>query len=108
MSETLLRTNKTRHFSKNTSVLKEIPQKLLGWEIEGKKIKKKWLFKNFIEAFGFITRVALLAESINHHPEWNNVYGAVTIELTSHDLGGLSELDMFLAESIDQLNSNPA
>ena len=86
--------------------LKELQQKLIGWEIQGNKIKKKWLFETFIEAFGFMTRVALLAESINHHPDWNNVYGVVTIELTSHDLGGLSKLDLHLAESIDRLSLN--
>jgi 4a-hydroxytetrahydrobiopterin dehydratase len=60
-------------------------------------------FKDFSEAFGFMARVALCAEAAGHHPEWSNVYDRVTITLTTHDAGGLTDKDMALAEAIDQL-----
>ena len=66
-------------------------------------LKRQWQFSDFSEAFAFMTRVALLAESKQHHPNWSNVYNRVTIELTTHDLGGLSNLDAELAQSIDAL-----
>ncbi|MDH5171990.1 MAG: 4a-hydroxytetrahydrobiopterin dehydratase, partial [Gammaproteobacteria bacterium] len=61
-------------------------------------------FKDFVEAFGFMSRVALLAEAMNHHPEWSNVYNRVDIHLTSHDAGGISERDFTLANRIDRLS----
>lgn len=60
-------------------------------------------FKNFTEAFGFMTRVALLAEKAGHHPEWSNVYNSVSIKLTTHDAGGLTQKDVDLAKQIDGL-----
>ena len=74
-----------------------------GWErIEDREaIQKVFTFDNFIEAWGFMNRVALLAESLNHHPEWSNVYNRVEIILTTHDCGGLSQLDIMLAQQID-------
>jgi len=60
-------------------------------------------FKGFNEAFGFMARVALRAEALNHHPEWSNVYDRVSIALTTHDVGGLTELDVRLARFIDQI-----
>ena len=76
---------------------------LAHWRLESDRLKRTFLFKDFVEAFGFMSRVALLAESRNHHPNWSNVYNSVTIELTTHDLGGLSDLDLELAAAIDQL-----
>ena len=76
---------------------------LPSWTLESDQLKRTFLFRDFVEAFGFMSRVALLAESRNHHPNWSNVYNRVTIELTTHDLGGLSELDSELAAAIDQL-----
>jgi 4a-hydroxytetrahydrobiopterin dehydratase len=61
------------------------------------------VLKNFVEAFGFMTQVALIAEKMNHHPEWHNVYRTVEIHLTTHDVGGLSELDFALAQQIDRI-----
>ena len=76
---------------------------LTQWQVEDERLKRQWQFSDFSEAFAFMTRVALLAESMQHHPNWSNVYNRVTIELTTHDLGGLSNLDAELARSIDAL-----
>ena len=84
--------------------LKSLIEVLPNWEIKNSKLHKEWKFKNFVEAFGFMTKVAMLSEALNHHPEWNNVYSKVTIELTTHDLNGLSSLDIQLAKAIDLLN----
>lgn len=76
-----------------------------GWSmVEGRDaIKKTFKFKNFIEAFGFMTRAAIWAEKYKHHPEWSNVYNTVDVTLTTHDTGGLSELDDKLATKLDSL-----
>jgi 4a-hydroxytetrahydrobiopterin dehydratase len=66
-------------------------------------ITRSFKFTDFVEAFGFMTRVALLAEKADHHPEWSNVYNRVDILLTTHDAGGLSARDVALAEAIDGL-----
>jgi 4a-hydroxytetrahydrobiopterin dehydratase len=66
-------------------------------------IRKSWRFKDFNEAFGFMTRVALLAEKADHHPEWSNVYNRVEILLATHDANGLSQRDLDLAKAIDAL-----
>ncbi|WP_320664118.1 4a-hydroxytetrahydrobiopterin dehydratase [Prochlorococcus sp. MIT 1223] len=83
-----------------------IPSKLPNWEVSDKVIKRVFNFSNFIEAFAFMTKVAIIAEKMNHHPEWKNVYSKVKIELTTHDLKGLSNLDVKLASSIDNLMHN--
>ncbi|MCR9247136.1 MAG: 4a-hydroxytetrahydrobiopterin dehydratase [bacterium] len=74
---------------------------LPGWSIEDGKLVRAFQFEDFIAAFSFMTRVALCAEQRNHHPEWENVYNSVTIRLTSHDAGGLSERDFELAAAIN-------
>jgi 4a-hydroxytetrahydrobiopterin dehydratase len=78
--------------------------KLSGWsEVQGRDaIQKKFEFKNFNEAFGFMSRAALMAEKLNHHPEWSNVYKTVEVTLSTHDAGGLTELDIKLAEAMDR------
>ncbi len=76
---------------------------LEGWKLSQGKLYSIWRFNNFVDAFAFITKVALLAEKMNHHPEWGNIYSTVTIELTTHDLGGVSNLDLQLAQSINSL-----
>ncbi len=83
-----------------TSLQQELPQ----WEVQGVRIKREWQFSNFVEAFGFITKVAMLSERMNHHPEWSNVYSSVIIELTTHDLGGLTDRDIQLAKAINLLD----
>ena len=74
-----------------------------SWIICNKAIKKEFKFKNFIEAFGFMSKVALFSEKIDHHPNWQNTYNKVIIELITHDLGGISTNDVKLAEAIDKL-----
>ena len=74
-----------------------------SWNINDKSIKKEFKFKNFIDAFGFISKVALLSEKMDHHPNWQNTYNKVTIELTTHDIGGITSSDIKLAEAIDIL-----
>ena len=76
-----------------------------GWNmVEGRDaITKSFVFANFIEAFGWMSSAALVAEKMNHHPEWSNVYKTVEVTLTTHDVGGLSELDLALAEKMDKL-----
>jgi 4a-hydroxytetrahydrobiopterin dehydratase len=77
------------------------------WTIASDGLEREWRFHSFVEAFGFMTQVALLAERANHHPEWSNVYNRVTIRLTTHDLGGLSSRDAELAQAIDSLSPTP-
>jgi 4a-hydroxytetrahydrobiopterin dehydratase len=66
-------------------------------------ITKQFLFSNFVEAFGWMCKVALEAEKLNHHPEWSNVYKSVQVTLTTHDVKGLSSLDLDLASKLDKL-----
>lgn len=76
-----------------------------GWEVtEGRDaIRKTFRFANFVEAFGFMTRAALHAEKLDHHPEWFNVYRTVDVTLSTHDAGGLTSLDIDLAAHMDRL-----
>lgn len=78
---------------------------LPNWALsrEGKAIERKLEFADFSEAFGFMTRVAIMAEKRDHHPEWFNVYNRVEITLTTHDAGGLSLRDVKMARRIDEL-----
>lgn len=79
--------------------------KLPDWRmVEGRDaIQKTFTFKDFNQAFGFMTRVALVAEKMDHHPEWSNVYKTVDVTLSSHDAGGLTERDVKLATAMDRL-----
>jgi 4a-hydroxytetrahydrobiopterin dehydratase len=79
--------------------------RLKGWnEVKGRDaISKKFVFADFSEAFGFMTRAALVAEKMDHHPEWFNVYKTVEVTLSTHDAGGLTERDIQLAETMDKL-----
>lgn len=72
-----------------------------NWQKEGNFIKREFVFDNFVEAFGFMTSVAILAEKANHHPNWENVYNKVKIVLSTHDAGGLTTNDFDLATQID-------
>ena len=73
-----------------------------GWDYQDNGIEKTYEFRDFVAAFSFMTRVAIEAEKMNHHPEWSNVYNRVKIRLTTHDAGGLTDLDFKLAEVIDK------
>ncbi|MHB0990937.1 MAG: 4a-hydroxytetrahydrobiopterin dehydratase [Burkholderiales bacterium] len=73
------------------------------WSLEDDKLRRQFSFRNFVDAFGFMTRVALIAERMDHHPEWRNVYRTVTIDLTTHDAGGVTRKDIELALAIDSL-----
>ena len=83
---------------------------LEGWqEVAGRDaIRKAYRFADFNEAFGFMSRVALMAEKMDHHPEWSNVYNRVEIALSTHDAGGLSERDLRLARFIDSIAGRAA
>ena len=87
----------------NLTRLLEVDWKLLS---DRNAISKTYKFKNFNEAFAFMTSVAIFADKINHHPEWFNVYSRVDVVLTTHDLNGVSELDINLAEHMDNFASN--
>jgi len=78
---------------------------LSGWsEVQGRDaITKQFVFNDFNEAFGFMTRVALVAEKLDHHPEWFNVYKTVLVTLATHDANGVTERDVVLAQAMDQL-----
>jgi 4a-hydroxytetrahydrobiopterin dehydratase len=78
--------------------------RLPGWtEVEGRDaIARTFVFRDFNQAFGFMTRAALIAEKMDHHPEWANVYKTVEVTLSTHDAGGLTALDVALAEAMDR------
>jgi 4a-hydroxytetrahydrobiopterin dehydratase len=76
-------------------------QKLPNWSLRGGKLHRDFAFADFAEAFGFMARCALIAEKSDHHPEWFNVYSKVSVDLSTHDAGGISERDFALAERMD-------
>jgi 4a-hydroxytetrahydrobiopterin dehydratase len=75
------------------------------WSIQNEKLHRQFQFASFVEAFGFMSSAALVAESMGHHPEWFNVYNRVTVDLTTHDSGGITHLDVELAKRMNQLAS---
>ena len=83
--------------------LEKLIAKIPGWKINSVYIEREFIFKNFIEAFSFMTKVALICEKYNHHPNWENVYSKVKIKLTTHDLGGVSRQDENLAIEINNI-----
>ena len=78
-------------------------ESLKNWSLNEGKLHREYKFENFVEAFGFMTRVALVVERMNHHPEWFNVYHTLIVDLTTHDAGGISELDIKLATKMEAL-----
>ena len=74
-----------------------------GWEVGETSAQKTFTFRNFVEAFGWMTSIAIVAEKLNHHPEWSNVYKTVNVTLITHDTGGLTDLDLKLAKRMDAL-----
>ena len=83
--------------------IEQLEQQLPGWSLVDGKLHRELVFSDFNAAFGFMTRVALIAEAMGHHPEWRNVWNRVAIDLTTHDTGGLSNLDQQLAQRINAL-----
>jgi len=78
---------------------------LSGWELKDGKLHREYTLDSFIEAFGFMSQIALYAEKMNHHPELFNVYNTVKIDLVTHDVDGISELDIKLAKKIDDIKT---
>jgi 4a-hydroxytetrahydrobiopterin dehydratase len=76
---------------------------LTGWTVAEGKLHREFRFADFVTAFGFMTRAALVAERMNHHPEWFNVWNTVRVDLTTHDAGGISGRDFELAAEMDRL-----
>ncbi len=87
----------------STDAVNSALSQLSGWSVERGKLHRQFQFKSFVEAFGFMTSVALIAESMNHHPEWFNVYNRVTVDLTTHDAGGITDKDVELARRMNEL-----
>ncbi|MEW6042819.1 MAG: 4a-hydroxytetrahydrobiopterin dehydratase [Thermoproteota archaeon] len=79
--------------------LKNLP----GWSLQNGKLHKEYVFKDFVEAFAFMTKAALHAETMNHHPEWFNVYNKLKVDLMTHDAGGITTNDITLAKTLDSL-----
>lgn len=89
----------------------EIAQRLAqltSWSIQAGKLHREYKFGNFVEAFGFMASAALVAERLDHHPEWFNVYSTVRVDLTTHDAGGITAKDFDLATAMEQLAARRA
>jgi 4a-hydroxytetrahydrobiopterin dehydratase len=86
--------------------LNECLEDLDGLSIENEKLSKTFKFSSFIQAFGFMTQVAITSETMDHHPEWSNVYNRVEINLVTHSEGGITKLDIELAIKIDSISSS--
>jgi 4a-hydroxytetrahydrobiopterin dehydratase len=85
--------------------LNKLLDKLEGWSVKDSQLQKKFAFADFIETFGFMAKVALLAERLQHHPDWEGGYNNVTIRLSTHDAGGITQKDIDLANAIEKLLS---
>ena len=79
--------------------LQDVP----AWAVENGKLRREFVFRDFVEAMGFMMRAGIVAEKLDHHPEWFNVYKTVRVELTTHDAGGITALDFDLARAMDAL-----
>ena len=86
----------------NEEIQKEL-KNLSGWALVDEKLHKEFQFDDFNQAFGFMTRAAMHIEKLNHHPEWFNVYNKLTIDLMTHDAGGITENDINLAKTLNSL-----
>ena len=85
------------------SDIDEALKNLPGWSVVNEKLHKEFQFESFNQAFGFMTRAAMEIEKMNHHPEWFNVYNKITVELTTHDAGGITKNDVNLAKILNSL-----
>lgn len=89
----------------NTEDIEKQLQSVSGWQYNGVALEKIFRFKDFNETFGFMCRVAMLAEKANHHPDWQGGYNQLTIQLSSHDAGGITDRDFKLAAQIDAITN---
>ena len=94
-------TNMTEPVKLTEDEISEALRSLDGWQLLDGKLHREFRFRNFVEAWGFMSRVALVAEKMNHHPEWFNVWNTVRIDLSTHEVGGLSSRDVELAKEIN-------
>ncbi len=79
-----------------------------GWMVQGGKLHREFRFRNFNQAFGFMTRAALCSEIMNHHPEWSNVYATVVVDLVTHSADGITNLDFALAKKMNAISEEPS
>jgi 4a-hydroxytetrahydrobiopterin dehydratase len=82
--------------------------KLPEWKLDGGKLHREYKFADFVAAFGFMTGAALIAQAMDHHPEWFNVWNTVRVDLATHDAGGITALDLKLAHSMEELAGRQA
>jgi 4a-hydroxytetrahydrobiopterin dehydratase len=92
----------------DTDEIARLLAQLPGWTVEAGKLHREYRFTNFVEAFGVMTSVALVAERMNHHPEWFNVWNTVRVDLTTHDAGGITANDFELAEAMERIAAGKA
>ncbi|HSR33988.1 MAG TPA: 4a-hydroxytetrahydrobiopterin dehydratase [Anaerolineae bacterium] len=83
--------------------IQEALAELGSWTLKNEKLHREYRFRDFVQAFGFMTQVALLAERAAHHPEWSNVYNRVTVDLTTHEAQGITQKDLDLAREMEQI-----
>ena len=83
--------------------IQDLLAELDAWTVENGKLHREYKFRSFVQAFGFMAQVALLAERAAHHPEWSNVYNRVVVDLTTHDAGGITQKDLELARQMEQV-----
>ena len=91
-----------RELLSKTELTKEL-KKIPGWKVQKGKLHREFKFRTFVEAFGFMTSVAIEAEAMNHHPDWFNVYNLVRVDLMTHDLKGIGTFDVELARKMNRL-----
>src|ERR1044071_3618093 len=92
----------------DTDEIARMLAQLPGWTVEGGKLHREYRFTNFVEAFGAMTSAALVAERMDHHPEWVNVWSTVRVDLTTHDAGGITAKDFELAEAMERIAAGKA
>ena len=91
----------------NQEELRASLEQISGWEVKSEKLHREFKFADFAHAFGFMTTAAIFIEKMNHHPEWFNVYNRISVDLTTHDAGGITEKDVKLARLLDSIYSTP-
>jgi len=91
-----------------SNIAQHVKEKLPTWQVKNNSLYKEFTFKNFVEAFSFMTSVSLEAEKMDHHPDWSNSYNKVTISLSTHSAGGITDNDFNLAGKIEKILSKPA